>query len=136
VGQATSLEELRAAQAVLLPAVMHTTLEETAALIGVGRATVPRLQASFRQSGKKSGGAVKSRNWGGRRNALMTVSEEAEFLAPWLEQAKGGGHAGGVSFAGGVGGKTRQAGEGFGAVSIAGPAWMAQGGPRHASSQK
>ena len=91
VGQATSLEELRAAQAVLLPAVMNTTLEETAALIGVGRATVPRLQASFRQWGKRSAGGVESRNWGGRRNALMTVAEEAEFLAPWLEQAKSGG---------------------------------------------
>lgn len=91
VGQATSVEELRAAQAVLLPAVMNTTLEQTAALIGVGRATVPRLQASFRQSGKRSAGGVKSRNWGGRRNALMTVAQEAEFLAPWLEQAKGGG---------------------------------------------
>ena len=135
MGQATSLEELRAAQAVLLPAVMNTTLEETAALIGVGRATVPRLQASFRQSGKRSGGGVKSRNWGGRRNALMTVSEEAEFLL-MARASQGRGHAGGVSFAGGVGGKTRQAGEGFGAVSIAGPAWMAQGGPRHASSQR
>ena len=91
VGQATSVEELRAAQAVLLPAVMNTTQEETAALIGVGRATVARLQASFRQSGKRSAGGAKSRNWGGRRNALMTVAQEAEFLAPWLEQAKGGG---------------------------------------------
>ncbi len=55
---------------------------------------------------------------------------------PMAGASQGRGHAGGVSFAGGVGGKTRQAGEGFGAVSIAGPAWMAQGGPRHASSQR
>ena len=40
VAQARSLDELRAAQAVLLPAVMDTTLTETAALLGVGRATV------------------------------------------------------------------------------------------------
>ncbi len=90
VAQATSLEELRAAQAVLLPAVMNTTLTETAALLGVGRATVARLQTSFRKSGKGFKAGSKPRNWGGRRNALLTVEEEEEFLAPWLEQAKGG----------------------------------------------
>ena len=91
VAQATSLEELRAAQAVLLPAVMDTTLTETAALIGVGRATVARLQASFRQLGKGAAMENKRKNWGGRRNALLTVAEEQEFLVPWLEQARKGG---------------------------------------------
>ena len=91
VAQATSLQELRAAQAVLLPAVMGATLTETAALLGVGRATVARLQAGFRQSSKPAAATAQSRNWGGRRNALLTVEEEAEFLMPWLEQARGGG---------------------------------------------
>jgi len=91
VAQATSLQELRAAQAVLLPAIMGTTLTETAALIGVGRATVARLQADFRQAKKPNAAAGKQRNWGGRRNALLTVEEEEEFLAPWLEQARTGG---------------------------------------------
>jgi hypothetical protein len=53
VAKAGSMEELRAAQAVLLPAVMNTTLTETAALLGVGRATVARLQSKSRQSGKR-----------------------------------------------------------------------------------
>jgi DNA-directed RNA polymerase specialized sigma24 family protein len=48
LAHATSMNELRAAQAVLLPAVAHTTLEETAALLGVSRASVPRLQQRFR----------------------------------------------------------------------------------------
>ena len=91
VAQARSMEELRAAQAVLLPAVMDMTLRETAALIGVGRATVARLQASFRQSGKRGAMEGKRKNWGGRRNALMTLEEEEEFLSPWLEQARKGG---------------------------------------------
>ena len=91
VGQAKSMEELRAAQAVLLPAVMDMTLTETAALIGVGRATVARLQASFRQSGKRAAIEGKRKNWGGRRNALLTLAEEEEFLSPWLEQARKGG---------------------------------------------
>jgi transposase len=33
----------------------------------------------------------KQRNWGGRRNALLTWAEEEEFLAPWLERARAGG---------------------------------------------
>jgi transposase len=91
VAQATSLQELRAAQAVLLPAIMGTTLTETAALLGVGRATVARLQADFRQAKKPNVASAKQRNWGGRRNALLTVKEEEEFLTPWLEQARTGG---------------------------------------------
>jgi transposase len=29
--------------------------------------------------------------WGGRRKALLSVEQEAEFLAPWAEQAKEAG---------------------------------------------
>jgi transposase len=91
VAQATNVQELRAAQAVLLPAMMGATLTETAILLGVGRATVARLQAGFRQSARVGGASAKRRNWGGRRNALLTVAEEEEFLAPWLERARAGG---------------------------------------------
>ena len=93
VAQATSVQELRAAQAVLLPATMGATLLQTATLLGVGRATVARLQADFRQSARAKPATVrdKQRNWGGRRNALLTIEEEEEFLVPWLEQARTGG---------------------------------------------
>ena len=91
VAHATSVQELRAAQAVLLPAVMGATLTTTAAVLGVGRATVARLQAGFRQSARPSARGAPRRNWGGRRNALLTVEEETEFLASWLEQARAGG---------------------------------------------
>jgi transposase len=91
VAQATSVKELRAAQAVLLPAILGATLTQTASLLGVGRATVARLQAEFRQGKKPTAASAKQRNWGGRRNALLTVEEEEEFLAPWLEQARRGG---------------------------------------------
>jgi len=40
---------------------------------------------------KVSKAGAPRRNWGGRRNALLTVEEEREFLAPWLEQARAGG---------------------------------------------
>ena len=91
VAQAANLQELRAAQAVLLPAILGATLTETATLLGVGRATVARLQAGFRHSSKPAAAKVRPRNWGGRRNALLGVAEEREFLAPWLEQARAGG---------------------------------------------
>ena len=47
---ATSLEELRAAQAILLPAQTGAPLAQTAAMLGVGRASVGRLQAKFRRT--------------------------------------------------------------------------------------
>lgn len=85
---AESLAEFRRAQAVLLPAVMGATLEQTAALLGVSRASVPRLQARFRASVQAGGSPPR---WGGRRRSLMTFDEEKEFLEPWAEQAKAGG---------------------------------------------
>ena len=84
----TSVESLRQCQAVLLPALFGATLEQTATVLGVGRATVARLQAGFR----KRGAAVPAvaRNWGGRRQSLLTPEEEADFLKPWLASAATG----------------------------------------------
>lgn len=90
VTQARDLQELKAAQAVLLPALLGASLSDTAAVLGVGRATVARLQARFRQP-KSVRQRRKPRNWGGRRNALLGVEEEEAFLRPWLEQAEKGG---------------------------------------------
>lgn len=89
MAQAANVNELRAAQAILLPALRHTTLEQTAALLGVSRASVARLQQRFRE-GFRPGRSSRTR-WGGRRRALMSVEEEKAFLAPWVEQAR---HAG------------------------------------------
>ena len=86
--RARTVEEIRCAQAVLLPAMSDRTLEQTAALLGVGRATVPRLQARFRASMARGG--PQPRRWGGRRRALMSGERERCFLAPWVEQAQRG----------------------------------------------
>ena len=88
VAQAADATSLRAAQAVLMPALAHTTLEQTAALLGVGRASVPRLQRRFREGLQL---VRTSPSWGGRRRALMTAEEEKTFLAPWAEQARDAG---------------------------------------------
>jgi transposase len=89
VNNPKDMAEYRCAQAVLMPAVMGATLEQTAELLGVSRATVPRLQARFRQGIQT--GTPPPRCWGGRRRSLMTFDEEKKFLEPWAQQAKAGG---------------------------------------------
>ena len=84
----TSVESLRECQAILLPALLGATLEQTASVLGVGRATVARLQTTFRQ--QRPAGFAPSRNWGGRRQSLLTPEEESAFLKPWLESAAAG----------------------------------------------
>ena len=84
----TSVESLRQCQAVLLPALFGATLEQTATVLGVGRATVARLQVTFRK--RRSALSTPSRNWGGRRQSLLTQEEERAFLKPWLERAAAG----------------------------------------------
>jgi len=87
--QTRDSQELRRALAVLLPASLNATLEQTASVLGIGRATVARLQRSFRD--RPSIPSAPPKIWGGRRHALMSLEEEKEFLRPWEEQAKKGG---------------------------------------------
>jgi transposase len=89
LAQATDVGQLRAAQAILLPAVAHLTLEETAAVLGVGRACVHRLQQRFRAEVKTA--RPRPKRWGGRRRALMSLEEERSFLEPWVESARAAG---------------------------------------------
>jgi len=86
---ATSVAALRQCQAVLLPALFGTTLEQTATALGVCRATVPNLQAAFRRALTPSTQPAPA--WGGRRRSLLTPAAERAFLEPWLEQARSGG---------------------------------------------
>ena len=84
----TSVESLRQCQAVLLPALFGAILEQTAHVLGVGRATVARLQAAFRK--QRSAVPPAARNWGGRRQSLLTPEEERAFLKPCLARAAKG----------------------------------------------
>lgn len=88
LAKADNLEELRCAQAVLLPALLGATLEQTAAMLGVGRASVPRLQARLRQ---RCAEPEAPRGWGGRRREGLSLEDERRFLAPWSEASKAGG---------------------------------------------
>lgn len=86
--QAHDIRELRMAQAILLPAIGGMTLEQTGTALGVGRATVARLQTRFRLHSE--GELPVHSPWGGRRRALMTWEQEEAFLAGWKAQAQGG----------------------------------------------
>ena len=88
VASATNLHQLRAAQAVLLPALFGASLEKTAALLGVGRATIPRLQAQVRA--QPAGQPIPRKSWGGRRHALLSVAQEQEFVSTWRAKAEAG----------------------------------------------
>jgi transposase len=46
------------------------------------------MQTRF-QTGRTA--ASHLRNWGGRRQSLLTVQEEVDFLKPWAEQARAAG---------------------------------------------
>jgi transposase len=82
------LDDFRSALAVLLPAKAGLTLEATAKLLGVGTASVNRMQTRFRTGRTAS---ARLRNWGGRRKSLLTPQEEIDFLKPWAAQAREAG---------------------------------------------
>ena len=86
--RATTVDDLRCAQAILLPALLGATLEQTAAALGVSRATVGRLQSSVRR--RLTHPTELDPQWGGRRNAVMSWEQEIKFLAPWAEQCVDG----------------------------------------------
>jgi transposase len=89
IKNATTIEQLRQAQAVVLPLRFGLSLEQTAQAIGVSPKWTSELRNDF-IDGKildSRGSAVR----GGRRNQRFTVEREAELLAPFLEQAKSGG---------------------------------------------
>lgn len=87
--EAKTVDDLRCAQAVLLPGLLDATLEETAAMLGVGRATVARYQSRLRERVKQP--SLTLPQWGGRRRAAMTMEEERRFLEPWAKLSADGG---------------------------------------------
>ena len=88
LSRAKTVQELRQAQAVLLPALTGASLTTTAELLGLSRDRVVVLRREFRGTGDATVGK-KAR--GGRRYQLLTPEEETSFLAPWIETAARGG---------------------------------------------
>ena len=83
---AKTIREMRAAQAILLPAVFGLTREQTAAAIGLSASRIGGIQAEARNPNPQIKGSH-----GGRRRQTMTLEEEERFLRPWVERAASAG---------------------------------------------
>jgi len=86
---AKTIEELRQAQAVILPLEYGFSIEQLAAVLGVSRGWACQLRQRFiRNAGKPAVSFVKR---GGRRRENMSTVEEKAFLAPFLDKAEKSG---------------------------------------------
>ena len=89
VNEAKSARELRTGLSVLIPKRCGCTNAVVGELLGIGIATVVRMQRQIRE---QVDGTLKEKGkWGGRRRQLMSMAEEEAFLRPWVEQAEHGG---------------------------------------------
>lgn len=89
IASAQTAEQLRQAQAVILPLDYAMSLTETAQVIGVSKGWACQLRRRFMRG--QIAGAPDAPTPGGRKRQNMSVEEEREFLAPFFEQAATGG---------------------------------------------
>ena len=89
IADARTVEELRAAQAVVLPLKCGLSLAQTAEAIGVSVRWASALRSRYLRIARGEEAPKPGR--GGRRRQNLTPEREAEFLAPFLESAKAGG---------------------------------------------
>ena len=89
MANATTIEQLRQAQAVLFPLRYGLSLEQTAEAIGISRGWACRFRNQF-IAGKVVGDKGKAVR-GGRRRENFSHEREAELLKPFLESASHGG---------------------------------------------
>lgn len=89
IASAQTVEQLRQAQAVVLPLDHGLSLADTARVIGVSPGWACQLRRRFMQG--RIPGAPEAPTAGGRKRQNMTLQEEREFLAPFLAQAATGG---------------------------------------------
>lgn len=84
--KASTVADFRKALAVILSAILGIDADKVAEILGTSRRTVFRNRGEIRDQD-----VTEKKPWGGRRRCSMTLDEEREFLAPWVEQAASGG---------------------------------------------
>jgi transposase len=84
--KAKTSDDLRSAQAVLIPGLLDIPDRVTGKIIGRSRVTVVQLRKKFSTAKQ-----TQDRNWGGRRSGYMTIAQERQFLSEFLDQAAHGG---------------------------------------------
>ena len=87
--RANTIDELRQAQALVLPLAYGMSLEQTARVIGRSVVWTCRLRNRF-LAGETVGDAQRERP-GGRRRENLSMAREREVLEPFLERARNGG---------------------------------------------
>jgi hypothetical protein len=87
--RAETIDELRQAQAVVLPLAYGFSLAETAQAIGRSVAWTCRLRNRF-LAGETVGDGQREHR-GGRRRQNLSIERESEVLAPFLDCARNGG---------------------------------------------
>ena len=87
--RAQTIDELRQAQAVVLPLAYGLSLEQTARVIGQSVGWTCRLRNRF-LAGETVGDGQRERP-GGRRRQNLSIEREAEVLTPFLDRARDGG---------------------------------------------
>jgi len=87
LAKAKTAEELRQAQALILPLEYGFSIKQVAAIIGTSHGWACQLRTRFiRNAGKP----LPPRR-GGRRRENMSIEDETTFLAPFIEKAAKGG---------------------------------------------
>ena len=89
IATAQTVGQLRQAQAVVLPLAVGLSLADTALVIGVSPGWACQLRRRFMHG--RLVGAPDAPTAGGRKRENLSLQEEREFLAPFLEQAASGG---------------------------------------------
>ena len=89
IAAATTVEQLRQAQAVVLPLEHGLSLEATARMIGLSVGWTSRLRNAFLRGEVVGDGSTPAR--GGRHHANFTPEQERELLKPVLDRARTGG---------------------------------------------
>lgn len=89
VQQADTVRALRTGLSVVIPKTCGVTNAITSQLLGIGVATVVRMQRQVRDLA--AGRLPEKGFWGGRRREHLAVEEEDRFLEPWIKKAESGG---------------------------------------------
>jgi len=86
--KAKTADELRAAQAVILPGLLGFSDRASGELLGRSRGTVVRKRNEFRQQHYRKDPVA--RNWGGRRYGYLSLDQERQFLSRFFDEASHG----------------------------------------------
>ena len=89
LANARTVEELRQAQAVIMPLEYGLSMDQVAAALGISKGWACQLRMRFIQAGGLPAETKPKR--GGRRRENMSKEEETAFLAPFFDKAARGG---------------------------------------------